>query len=107
MQINISGKHMELTPPIEAYAFRKVEKFSRFFDRIQQIDVVIDKAKKGYLVEIITDVEHHEPFVATSTHQDLYACIDRGIDRSIRQLKDHKSRLRDNKHHTPTGGQEA
>ncbi len=107
MQINISGKHMELTPPIEAYASRKVEKFSRFFDRIQQIDVVIDKAKNGYLVEIITDVEHHEPFVATSTHEDLYACIDLGIDRSIRQLKDHKSRLRDNKHHTPTGGQEA
>ncbi len=107
MQINISGKHMELTPPIEAYASRKVEKFSRFFDRIQQIDVVIDKAKKGYLVEIITDVEHHEPIVASSTHEDLYACIDLGIDRSIRQLKDHKSRLRDSKHHTPTGGQEA
>ena len=106
MQINISGKHLELTPPIEAYASRKVEKFPRFFDRIQQIDVVIDKAKNGYVVEIITNVEHHEPFVATSSHEDLYACIDRGIDRSIRQLKDHKSKLRDHKHHTPTGGTE-
>lgn len=107
MQVKISGKHMELTPPIEDYAFRKVEKFPRYFDRIQQIDVVIDRAKNGYVVEIITNVEHHEPFVASSTHQNLYACIDLGIDRSVRQLKDHKSKLRDNKHHTPTGGKES
>lgn len=107
MQVKISGKHMELTPPIEDYAFRKVEKFPRYFDRIQQIDVVIDRAKNGYVVEIITNVEHHEPFVASSTHQDLYACIDLGIDRSVRQLKDHKSKLRDNKHHTSTGGKES
>lgn len=107
MQVKISGKHMELTPPIEDYAFRKVEKFPRYFDRIQQIDVVIDRAKNGYVVEIITNVEHHEPIVASSTHQDLYACIDLGIDRSVRQLKDHKSKLRDNKHHTSTGGKES
>ena len=107
MQVKISGKHMELTPPIEDYAFRKVEKFPRYFDRIQQIDVVIDRAKNGYVVEIITNVEHHEPIVASSTHQDLYVCIDLGIDRSVRQLKDHKSKLRDNKHHTSTGGKES
>ncbi len=106
MQVNISGKHMELTPPIEEYAARKVEKLPRYFDRIQQIDVVIDRAKNGYVVEIITDVEHHEPFVASSNHEDLYACIDLGIDRSVRQLKDHKSKLRDNKHNTPTAGTE-
>jgi putative sigma-54 modulation protein len=104
MQIKISSKHMDITPAIESYATKKVDKLRRFFDRIQQIDVVIDKAKNGYTTEIITDVEHHEPFVSTSTHDDLYACIDLGVDRSIRQLKDHKSKLRDNKHHAPTSG---
>src|SRR5688572_19594093 len=104
MQIKISSKHMDITPAIESYATKKVEKLSRFFDRIQQIDVVIDKAKNGYTTEIITDVEHHEPFIATSDHADLYACIDLGLDRAIRQLKDHKSKLRDNKHHAPTSG---
>lgn len=104
MQIKISSKHMDITPAIESYAAKKMEKLRRFFDRIQQIDVVIDKAKNGYTTEIITDVEHHEPFVASSDHQDLYACIDLGLDRAIRQLKDHKSKLRDNKHHPPTSG---
>ena len=106
MQIEISSKHMELTPAIEGYAAKKVEKFPRFYDRIQRVDVVIDKAKKGYTTEIITNVEGHEAIIATSEHEDLYACIDLGIDRSKRQLKDHKSKLRDKKHHTPTAGNE-
>ncbi len=107
MQIKLSSKHVQVTAPIEDYASKKIEKFPRYFDRIQQVELVIDKVKKGYRVEIITDVEHHDPIIATSEHEDLYACIDLGIERSIRQLKDHKSRLRDNKHHTPTAGNQA
>ena len=107
MQINISSKHMDLTPPIEEYVEKKSDRLTRFFDRIQQVDVVIDKVKKGYHVEMIVDVEKHEPFIATSEHENLYACIDLGIDRTVRQLSDHKSKLRDNKHTTPTSGTDA
>ncbi len=107
MQIKLSSKHVQVTDPIEEYASKKIEKFPRYFNRIQQVEVLIDKARNGYTVEIITDVEHHEPFVATSSHEDLYACLDVGIDRSLRQLKDHKSKLRDNKHNTPLSGNEA
>ncbi len=107
MEIKISSKHMELTAAIEDYASGKIQKFPRYFDRVQQVEVVIDKAKNGYTVEIITDVERHDSFIAKGTHEDLYACIDLGVDRSVRQLKDHKSKLRDNKHHTPMSGNEA
>ena len=107
MEIKISSKHMDLTPAIESYATKKIDKFPRFFDRILRVEAVIDKVKNGYCLEIIIDVAHHDPFVATSEHEDLYACIDLGIDRSIRQLTDHKSKLRDNKHTTSTGGKEA
>jgi putative sigma-54 modulation protein len=107
MQINITSRQMDLTPAIEEYARKKAQKLSRFFDRIQQIDIIIAKSKKGYDLEIITDVEKHEPFVARCDHADLYACIDLGIDRATRLITDHKSKLRDNKHHTPTSGIEA
>ena len=107
MQVKISSKHMQVTPAIEEYASKKIDKFSRYFNRIQQVEVIIDKARNGYTVEIITDVEHHDPFIANSNHEDLYACLDVGIDRTLRQLKDHKSKLRDNKHNTPLSGNEA
>lgn len=101
MQTTISSKHLEITPAIANYADKKTTKLRRFFNRIQQIDVVIAKARNGYTVEIITDVEHHKPFVATAEDADMYACIDLGVDRASRQLKDHKSRVRDRKHVTP------
>lgn len=105
MNIQISSKQMDLTPAIENYIEKKVVKFPRFYDRIQSVEIVIDKEKTDYTIEIITNVERHDPMVATANHEDLYACIDLGVDRSIRQLKDHKSKIRDNKHHTPTSGQ--
>lgn len=103
MQINLSAKHMTLTPPIEEYARRKAEKLPRYFDRIQAVDVVIAKDRVGYSVEIRADVEHHEDFIATSTNEDLYACIDLTLDRAIRQLTDHKSRIRNHHHHANNG----
>lgn len=107
MQTKITAKHMDLTPAIEEYAVKKVEKLHRFFDRIQLIEVVIDKAKNEYTVEIITDVEHHKPFIANTTDEDLYACVDAAVDRATRQLRDHKSKLRDDKHHQSIGGKDA
>lgn len=101
MQTTISSKHVEITKPISDYAQKKAAKLHRYFDRIQQIDVVIDKSRNGYTVEIITDVEHHKPFVATAEDADMYACIDLGVDRASRQLKDHKGKVRDRKHVIP------
>ena len=98
MQIKLSSKHMELTEAIQDYARRKASKLDRFFDRIQQIEVVFVRTRNGYYTEIITEIEHHDPIVAHGDNLDLYASIDQGIDRSQRQLTDHKSRLRDNKH---------
>jgi putative sigma-54 modulation protein len=100
MLINLSAKHMTLTPAIEDYARKKVEKLPRYFDRIQSVGVVIEKGRNGFTVEVRTDVERHDDFIATSSNEDLYACIDLTVDRSIRQLTDHKSRIR-NHHHAP------
>lgn len=98
MQVHVSSKHGDLTPALEQYATKKVDKLLRYFNRILRIDVITDKARNGFTAEILVDVEHHEPFVAKSEHEDLYACIDLAVDRSARQLTDHKSKLRDNKH---------
>ena len=102
MDIKISGKHIDLTEAIEQYAEKKVSKLTRYFNRVLEIRVLIEKRKVGFNAEIIVDVEHHDDFVATADHDDLYAAIDLATDRMTRQLHDHKSRLRDDKHSTPT-----
>jgi len=106
MQINISSKHLDMTPVIEEYIRLKAEKLVRFYDRIEQIDVKIEQTTHGFTAEIITDVEHHNNIVATNEDKDMHASIDGCINRSVRQLSDLKSRIRDHKHNTPTGGQD-
>jgi putative sigma-54 modulation protein len=99
MEITISGKHIEITDAIRQYALDKVGKLPRYFDRIQAIDVVADRSEGyGYQVEILVHVEHHDPFIARSHNEDLYACIDETIDKVERQLTDHKEKLRNRKH---------
>lgn len=107
MQIECTGKNLTLTEANEGYAMRKLEKLPRYFDRIQRIELIAEKAKVGYKCETIIDVEHHDAFVASCEDPDLYAAIDMVTDRAIRQLKDHKSRLRDHKHAAPTSGKDA
>ena len=93
-----------MTPAIEEYIVGKSEKLTRFYNRIEQIDVKIEKTTHGYTSEIIVDVEHHDSIIANNEENDMHASIDGCIDRSVRQLTDLKSRLRDDKHNTPTGG---
>jgi len=38
--------------------------------------------------------------VSSSEHVDLRTCIDQSLDRTERQLRHYKSRLRDDKHHS-------
>jgi len=106
MQINVTSKLLEMTPTIEEYARTKAEKLTRFYDRIEQIDVKIEKTTHGFTMEIITDIEHHDNIISTSEEKDLHAAIDNCVDKNVRQLTDLKSKLRDQKHNTPAGGQD-
>jgi putative sigma-54 modulation protein len=99
MQINVKGKHLEITEAIDAYVRKKAERLVRYFDKVQSINCVIEKEPNGYHVEFIVDVEHHDDFIVNHRDADLYAAIDLAVDREARQLSDHKQRTRDHKHH--------
>ncbi len=98
MEFKIKGKHLEITPAIREYAEKRTERLHRYFDRISEIQVVIGQLDRMMEVEVIVDVEHHDDFIAKSSLEDLYACIDQTVDKVERQLHDHKDRLRNRKH---------
>jgi putative sigma-54 modulation protein len=102
MHITISAKHMELTQPIRDYIERKMSRLPHFFNRLQEIRVIIERVPHGYHVEVVSDVEHHKDFVANSEHRDLYACVDLVSDRAVRQLHEWKDRIRGAKKHIGT-----
>lgn len=103
MTVVVSSRHMEVTPPLKAYAEQKVNKLTRYYDRIQEIEVVIDGGKTGR-VEVIVNAEHKNMFIAHEEGSDAYASIDLCVDKLERQLTDHKEKIRNRKHPEDTDG---
>lgn len=99
MEFRITGKHLDVTDAIRDFAQKKTERLQRYFDRIRDIEVLIDKHEHREVeVEMIVHVEGANPFIVTVDSPDLYAAIDECVDKLERQLTDHKEKIRNRKH---------
>lgn len=105
MNVVVSSRHMDVTPPLKAYAEQKVGKLTRYYDRIQEIEVVMEASKDSARVEVIVNAEHKNMFIAHQDGPDMYANIDQCVDKIERQLTDHKTRHRNRKHPDDTDGE--
>jgi len=97
----ISGKHIEITEAIKKHAEEKTSKLPKYYNSINQVEVIIDGGQGGSSsVEVIARAEHSKIFVGTETGEDAYRCIDMAVHKLERQLRRAKSKERDNKHTT-------
>lgn len=104
MLFTISGKHMEVTEALRTHAEEKTSKLPKYYNSINQVEVIIDQAPGDNVsVEIIARAEHSNLFIVTETGDDAYKYIDIAVHKLERQLKRKKTKERDNKH---TGGSE-
>ncbi len=90
MQVEIAGRHMDVTEPMEIQIRQHVEKLPRFDDKIQYLTVTLDTDGGSNLVEIIAKC-HRSDLVAEARGHDMYQTIDEAfakIGRQIRRLHD-------------------
>ena len=100
MEVTVNGKHFELTEPIHDYAVEKANKLPKFYDRVHQVDILIDKTDSHtFGCEFIAHVEGADHFVANGKNADLYAAIDETSGKIERQLHKYKEIKRNHKHH--------
>ena len=99
MLFTISGRHIEITEAIKKHAEEKTSKLPKYYNSINQVEVIIDSGHGGNTtVEIIVRAEHSKIFIVTETGEDAYRCIDVAVHKLERQLRRKKTRERDNKH---------
>ena len=99
MLFTITGKHIDITEAIRKHAEEKTSKLPKYYNSINQVEVVIDGSQSGNTsVEIIARAEHSKLFVVTETGEDAYRCIDVAVHKLERQLRKKKGKERDNKH---------
>lgn len=99
MLFSISGRHIEITAALKKHAEQKTAKLSRYYNGINQVEVILDGEQGGNIgIEIIARGEHSRVFIVTEKGQDTYQCIDLAVHKLIRQLRRKKGKERDNKH---------
>ena len=102
VQVTVSSRHMDLSPALREHAEEKAGKLLKYYDRIQEIEVILDSGKeqgKDHMrVEMIVNAEHKNMFIAHHNNGDAYVCIDACVGKLERQLSDHKKKIRNRKH---------
>ncbi|WP_404342438.1 ribosome hibernation promoting factor [Pseudoalteromonas mariniglutinosa] len=91
MQLNLTGRHVEITDSLRDYVNTKFAKLERHFDHINNVHVILDVEKLNQKAEATLHVSGGELFASTA-HQDMYAAIDSLIDKLDRQVIKHKEK---------------
>jgi putative sigma-54 modulation protein len=99
MIINITAKDMDSTAKIQEYVTTKVESLEKFFDNIQQVDVILGmnghhhNKGKVYFAEMNVHVPGHKIFIKKEA-VDLYKAIDKVKDHLKVDLEKMKGKMR-------------
>jgi len=101
MNLTISGHHLEVTPALREYVLTKLDKVTRHFDQVVDINVLltVEKLKekeRRQKAECTVHVKGKDLF-AEQANGDLYAAIDQLMDKLDRMVVQHKTRVQD--HH--------
>ena len=91
MQVNISGQHIEVTPPLRDHVEQKLQKLEGQFEKITNVQVIMKVDKLQQKIEATLQIPGGE-VVANAEHEDMYASIDALTDKLDRQLKKHKEK---------------
>jgi putative sigma-54 modulation protein len=89
MQINITARHLVLTPAISEYVRKKVERCERFFDNAAWAQIILYVEKYRQVAEVVIHAGKMT-FRSKEESIDLYAAIDLSVDKIEKQLKKHK-----------------
>ena len=103
MRLSVTGRHMEITGSMRQYAEDKARKLTRFYDRIEVIEVVVDRESVRYRVDMVVRTDHRHTFVGQVDAGEFYEAIDLVADKLQRQLKKHKEKQRNRKHPAKSG----
>ncbi len=93
MQLNITGQNVEITDALREFINPKFAKLEQYFDRINQVYIVLKVEKVSHVADATLHVNGGE-LHASAEAQDMYAAIDGLVDKLARQLTKHKDKLK-------------
>jgi putative sigma-54 modulation protein len=87
MNINITGRQMDITPPLKTYTETKLKKLNRFLNGITDIHVTLSVEKYRQIAEVNVHSRGNTYLKAVEESNDLYVSIDQAIEKIKSQAK--------------------
>jgi putative sigma-54 modulation protein len=101
VQIRIATRHGNLSEATQDRIKKKAEKLSRLFDRLTEIEVIVDlKDEAAPRVDIKCAAEHKHDFVAHENSENLMAAVDAAVQKLEQQVRRYKERVQQ-RHRNP------
>ena len=91
MNLNLTGRHLEITPAIREHIVSKLDKVKRHFDNVIDINVILSVDKLVQKAEANVHLSGKTIF-AEAEDSNLYVAIDALIDSLDRQVLKHKEK---------------
>ena len=92
MNIDVTGKHLDITPAIRSYVESKFEKLARHSDKIGNTHVILSVEKLQQNAEATVSISGGKNLFANATSEDMYAAIDALIDKLDKQARKHSDK---------------
>jgi putative sigma-54 modulation protein len=106
MNLNLSGHHLDVTPAIREYVTAKLERVTRHFDHVIDVNVVLSVDKLQQHVAANLHVRGKE-IHCECVESDMYAAIDALADKLDRQVLKHKEKRNGQRHDPAASKREA
>lgn len=92
MQINITGRQLDITPALKSYVENKIQRIEKYFDHVTNVHVILEVDKQRHNAEATIHVTGGDIY-ADAQAEDMYAAIDALTDKLIRQVQKHKEKV--------------
>lgn len=86
---------MEESDALREYAISKVGGLERYFDGIISVEVTMDVEKERRIAQIFAHLINKKVVKASAESENMYTSIDQALEKTERQLKKYKDKVKD------------
>ncbi len=97
MNLNLTGRHLEITPAIRAHVLDKLDKITHHFDHVIDVNVVLSVDKLQQKAEATVHLSG-KTIVVECDDANLYVAIDNLSEKLDRQILKHKEKFAARRH---------
>jgi len=92
--LTVIGRNVQITDAIRDYAIEKISKIERFSNRIIEVHITLDIQRIEHRAEIVIKMDNIK-ISAHAVTEDLYASIDKVVDKIQAQVRKFKNKMND------------